>query len=150
MNSKDEKSMNQKSDADVPNILKQDGVSKSVFDQANQEITHIPDLIAKNGKDSSWSHTLVNTESNSATLICQMPGEGNRKHHHPDWNEWWYIISGTWEWDIEGEKKIIKEGDLVFMQKNRKHKITAIGDEMAIRIAVSRYDVAHVYEETDY
>lgn len=139
-----------KSDADVPNILKQDGVSKSVFDMANQEIMHVPDLIQKYGKSSSWSHTLVDTESNSATLICQLPGEGNRKHYHPDWNEWWYIISGTWEWDIEGEKKVIRQGDLVFMKKNRKHKITAIGDEVAIRIAVSRYDVAHVYEENDY
>ncbi len=36
------------------------------------------------------------------------------------------------------------------MPKNRKHKITAIGDEAAIRIAVSRYDVVHVYEEDDY
>jgi len=139
-----------KTDACVPNILKQDGISNSVFDIANQEITHIPDLIAKYGKDSSWSHTLVDTESNSATLICQLPGEGNRMHHHPDWNEWWFIIDGTWEWDIEGEKKVIKQGDLVFMKKNRKHKITAIGDRAAIRIAVSRYDVDHVYDKEDY
>lgn len=141
---------NLKADANVPNILKQDGVSKSVFDMANQEITHIPDLIEKYGRNSSWSHTLVDTESNSATLICQLPGEGNRRHYHPDWNEWWYIVEGTWEWEIEGEKKIIKQGDLVFMKKNRKHKITAIGKEAAIRIAVSRYDVDHVYEEDDY
>ena len=140
----------EKADANVPNILKQDGVSHSVFDKANQEITHIPDLIKNYGKESSWSHTLVDTESNSATLICQLPGEGNRKHYHPDWNEWWYIVSGTWEWDIEGEKKVIKQGDLVFMKKNRKHRIMALGDEVAIRIAVSRYDVDHVYEEKDF
>jgi len=139
-----------KTDANVPNILKKDGVLESNFAQANQEITHIPDLLQKYSQDNSWSHTLVDTESNSATLICQMPGEGNRKHYHPDWNEWWYIIDGQWEWDIEGEKKIIKKGDLVFMKKNRKHKITAIGNKPAIRIAVSRYDVEHVYEEEDY
>jgi quercetin dioxygenase-like cupin family protein len=139
-----------KADADVPNILKQDGVSSSVFDMANLEITHVPDLIEKYGRESSWSHTLVDTESNSSTLICQLPGEGNRKHYHPDWNEWWFIIEGEWEFDIEGEKKIIKQGDLVFMKKNRKHKITAVGDKVAIRIAVSRYDVDHVYENEDY
>ena len=139
-----------KSDANVPNILKQDGVVQSVFDMANQEISSVPELIEKYGRETSWSHTLVDTESNSATLICQLPGEGNRRHHHPDWNEWWFIVEGTWEWEIEGEKKTIKQGDLVFLKKNRKHKITAIGEKVAIRIAVSRYDVAHVYDKNDY
>ena len=139
-----------KADSNVPNILKQDGVSKSEFNLANQEITHIPDLIKRYGTDSSWSHTLVDTKSNSATLICQLPGEGNRRHYHPDWNEWWFIVEGKWEWEIEGEKKVIRQNDLIFMKKNRKHKITAIGDKAAIRIAVSRYDVDHVYEKDDY
>ena len=139
-----------KSDANVPNILKKDGVSHSTYNEANQEVTNIPNLINKYGRESSWSHTLVNSESNSSTLICQLPGEGNRRHFHPDWNEWWYIIEGTWEWEIEGEKKKIRQGDVVFIEKNRKHKITATGDKCAIRIAVSRYDVAHVYDEKDY
>ena len=139
-----------KSDTNVANILKQDGVMNSFFDMANQDITHIPDLIKKYGKNSSWSHTLVDTDSNSATLICQLPGEGNRRHYHPNWNEWWFIIDGKWQWDIEDEVKIIKKGDLVFIPKGVKHKITAIGEEAAIRIAVSRYDVAHIYEQGDY
>lgn len=139
-----------KSDSNVPNILKDDGVMISILDEANKEITNIPKLIEKYGTNSSWAHTLVNSDSNSATLICQKPGEGNRRHFHPDWNEWWFIIDGTWEWDIEGEKKIINKGDLVFIEKNRKHKITAIGNKCAIRLAVSRYDVAHVYEGNDY
>jgi quercetin dioxygenase-like cupin family protein len=139
-----------KSDADVPNILKNDGVTHSVYDQANREQASVPDIVAKYGKNTSWSHTLVDSASNSATLICQLPGEGNRRHHHPDWNEWWYIYEGVWEWEIEGVKKEIKAGDVVFIERNRKHKITARGDSAAIRIAVSRYDVAHVYEDPDY
>ena len=79
------------------------------------------------------------------TLICQMPGEGNRRHYHPDWNEWWYILEGEWEWEIEGEIRKIYKGDVVFMKKNRIHKITAAGNKPAIRMAVSRSDVAHVY-----
>lgn len=137
-------------DASVPEILKKDGVKRSIFDQANQEVTPIPALIEKYGRTSSWSHTLVDTESNSATLIAQMPGEGNRRHFHPSWDEWWFIIEGEWEWDIEGEKKTIKAGDHVFIRRNRKHKITAKGDRMAIRIAVSRYDVDHVYDKNDF
>lgn len=139
-----------KFDANVPQILKADGVMTSILDEANKEVVNIPDLIDKYGREISWAHTLVNSESNSATLICQQPGEGNRRHHHPDWNEWWFIIEGTWEWEIEDIKKTINQGDLVFIEKNRKHKITAIGNKCAIRLAVSRYDVDHVYEENDY
>ena len=71
-------------------------------------------------------------------------------HYHHDWDEWWYILEGSWEWLIEGEKKTINAGEFVFIERNRKHKITAIGNKMAIRLAVSRYDVDHVYSESAF
>lgn len=139
-----------KSDADVPTILQMDGVSSMCLDKANQEIVSIEAIINSYGTDKSWSHTVINSPSNSSTLICQMPGEGNRRHHHPDWDEWWYIVDGEWEWHIEGEIKKVKKGDIVFIERNRKHQIKASGTKAAIRLAVSRYDVAHEYDEKDY
>jgi quercetin dioxygenase-like cupin family protein len=139
-----------KSDADVKNILQMDGVNKINIEEANKQVTHIPDLIEHYGMDSSWSHTVINSPSNSATLICQMPGEGNRRHYHPNWDEWWFIIEGTWLWEIEGVTSKIKKGDVVFIERNRIHKITAAGDTASIRLAVSRYDVDHVYSPNDY
>lgn len=139
-----------KSDADVPQILKMDGVSNIILDQSNKEVTYLPDLIKKYGTNNSWSHTLINSQSNSATLICQMPGEGNRRHFHPDWDEWWYIVKGEWIWEIDGVENKINEGQVIFIERNKIHKITAHGNEAAIRLAVSRYDVAHVYTENDY
>ncbi len=132
-------------EVEVPEILKKDGVHRNNFDEENEPLVHIRSLIDKYGGESSWCHRLVNTENNSATIIAQLPGEGNRLHFHPNWNEWWYILKGKWEWDIEGEKTIVKKGDFVFIKKGRKHRITAIGSEIAIRIAVSRADVEHVY-----
>ena len=113
----------------------------------NNEVVALPDILNAMPKDISWSKRVIDTENNSMTIICQMPGEGNRRHHHPDWNEWWYIVEGEWEWEIEGEVKMISQGDIVFMKKNRKHKITASGSSRAIRMAISRSDVAHVYED---
>ena len=135
-------------EADVPSILKRDGVEKNDLFNCNKEIVSVPEIIKENGK-SSRSHRLVNTENNSATLISQMPGEGNRRHYHPNWNEWWYIVGGEWEWEIEGEIKRVKKDDVVFIEKNRLHKITAVGDEPAIRLAVSREDVEHIYLNRD-
>ena len=36
------------------------------------------------------------------------------------------------------------------MQKNRKHKITAIGYKVATRIAVSKHYVEHVYKNKNF
>jgi len=54
-----------------------------------------------------------------------------------------------WKWEIEGKTYIVKKGDVVFIEKNKLHKITAIGDEPAIRLAVSRDLVPHVYPENE-
>jgi len=132
-------------EVDVPEILEKDGVLQSNFNHENEPLVDLNKLIKQYGDSSSWCHRLVNTENNSATLIAQLPGEGNRLHFHPNWNEWWCILKGQWKWEIEGKQTIVKKGDFVFIEKNCKHKITAIGDEMAIRLAVSRADVEHVY-----
>ena len=127
-------------------ILRKDGVVNNEFNQENLSVSNIEDIISRNENNISWSHRLINTENNSATLISQIPGEGNRRHYHPNWNEWWYIIKGQWLWEIEGEEFLINEGDIVFIEKNKKHKITAAGTEPAIRLAVSRADVPHIYD----
>ena len=134
-------------EVDVPSILKKDGVKNNDLFDANKEVINIVDILNNMSHTESSSKRVIDTESNSMTIISQMPGEGNRKHYHPDWNEWWYIVEGEWEWDIEGEKKKIVKGDIVFMKKNRVHKITASGNSRAVRMAVSRSDVAHVYQD---
>ena len=132
---------------DYHDILYKDGVENPDFLDANHSVVNIDEII-KNNKP-SWAKRLVNTENNSATLICQRPGEGNRRHYHPSWNEWWYIVDGHWKWDIEDESFIVKKGDLVFIEKGKSHQIHAIGSKPAIRLAVSREDVAHVYVGDD-
>ncbi len=136
-----------RAETDVPAILAKDGVRVNDFSKENQMIVNLKDILAKADNKVSWSRRLVNTVSNSATLISQMPGEGNRLHHHNDWNEWWYIVAGTWEFEIEGTTHLVKEGDLVLIQMNKWHKITAVGDKPAVRLAVSKDKVAHIYKE---
>lgn len=133
-------------EVDVPSILAKDGVNTNDLHSANSEVpVNVKEIISSFDDTVSWSKRVINTENNSATLIHQMPGEGNRAHYHPEWNEWWYIVDGKWEWDIEGEKVVVEKDDIVFIPKNKVHHITAIGDRPAIRLAVSREDVAHVY-----
>ena len=134
------------SDDFVPRVLSDDGVSEGNPDVANRVVVSVSELMESNSDKNSWYHTLVNTENNSCTLINQLPGEGNRRHYHAKWNEWWYILRGKWKFDIEDETYEVKQGDLVFIQKGKNHKITAIGETIASRLAVSRYDVEHIYK----
>ena len=142
-----EESSIEHSEIDVPSILAKDGIYKSDFEHENLPLSDIEEILKKADNSVSWCRRIVNTESNSATLISQLPGEGNRLHYHPNWNEWWYIIKGEWEWEVEGEKMTVKQGQMVFIPKNNWHKITAIGNQPAVRLAVSRADVAHVYKD---
>ncbi len=136
---------NQHIETDVPSILKSDGVMDNNLSDVNKEVVNVESIIASHDSSISWSHRVVNSDSNSATIISQLPGEGNRRHYHPNWNEWWYILEGEWIWEIEGKEFTIKKGDVVFIEKGKVHKITAGGNKPAIRLAVSREDVQHIY-----
>ena len=141
-----------KKDADVPNILKMDGIASVMTEFDMLTVTSIPNILKAHIHHYSWAQTIINSDSNSATLICQPKGAGNRMHHHPDWNEWWYILEGSWMvkfGDGDGEKRQVFAGDIVFIEKGRSHMITALTYK-AIRLAVSRYDVDHVYRDDDY
>ena len=132
---------------DVPTILKDDGVAELCKFWVDDDVIKVSCVTFMMGGEKSWAATLVDTESNSATLIGQMPGEGNREHYHEDWDEWWFIMNGKWKWEYEGNSREVEPGELVKIKRGVKHKITAVGDEMAVRLAVSRYDVNHIYED---
>jgi mannose-6-phosphate isomerase-like protein (cupin superfamily) len=129
----------------VPEILDKDGIEGRNFEVENQTIVNAAEIIS-NADSTSWIRRVVNTENNSCCLISQQPGHGNRRHFHPNWNEWWYIVDGEWDFEIASQFYRIKKNDIVFIPKNTWHKITAIGNKPAVRLAVSREDVKHGYD----
>ena len=129
----------------VPEILDRDGIKGKNFEAENQTIVNAMEIISAADSE-SWIRRVVNTNSNSCCLISQQPGEGNRRHFHPSWNEWWYIVDGDWDFEIANKHYRIKKNDIVFIPKNTWHKITAVGDKPAVRLAVSRGDVKHGYD----
>lgn len=129
----------------VPSILSKDSIKDNNLFDANKSIININKIIESKSKDESWSHRIINSKTGSATLICQLPGEGNRAHYHDTVDEWWHIIKGTYEFLIDGEIIIANEGDVVFVERLKVHKITAIGNIPSIRFAVSHEDAKHIY-----
>ena len=135
-------------DKDVAQVLRDDGVNNVVIgDLENVSTTSMDELINEMG-NGSWAVRLVYNEKFGGVMIQQQPGEGNRLHYHPDADECWVIMSGKWEWYIEGEgTNTVTKNDIVVVRKNVKHQITCIGDEPGIRFAVTAPDVDHVYSD---
>ena len=137
-----------KHDDDVVNVLKNDGVDKIIInDLENATTTNIDDLVNNMGAE-SWAARLVYNKRFGGVLIQQQPGEGNRLHYHPDADECWIIISGDWEWYIDGEgTKTVHKNDIVVVKQGVMHKIKCIGTRPGIRFAITKPDVNHVYPE---
>ena len=143
--------MKTKSDSDVISVLKEDGLPKeslSTFrNYENMSTINVSKLREDLGM-SSWAVRIAYNELFGGVVIQQQPGEGNRKHFHPDADENWVILEGKWEWWIEGEgTKVVNENEIIVVPKNTWHKITCIGDKPGIRYAITRPDVNHVYED---
>lgn len=143
--------MSERNDSDVEKILKEDGIELSYIERGHKYEN--PSTLSwieleKELGDKSWAVRNIYNGRYGGALIRQFPGEGNRKHYHPDADECWVILKGRWEWYIEGEgTKEVGFGDIVLVKTGTWHKITCIGDEPGIRFAIHKPDVEHIYEQ---
>ncbi len=135
-------------DNDVVNVLTTDGVSVvNMNDFLNISLLNLEDIKKKMG-DGSWAVRIIYNKRFQGFLVKQLPGEGNRRHYHPDAVESWVILEGDWEWFIEGEGvRKASVHDIVIMKEGIKHQITVVGDRPGLRLAISMPDVDHVFEK---
>lgn len=136
-------------ETDVVNVLQQDGVSKVNWEKLRkyENINTINlEEIRKELGIGSWVVRIAYNEIFGGVLIQQQPGEGNRKHYHPDADENWVIIEGEWEWWIDGVgTKKVKRNDIVCVPKGKWHQIKCVGDKIGVRYAITKPDVKHTY-----
>tara|TARA_R110000824_G_scaffold125429_5_gene284544 strand:+ start:9160 stop:9591 length:432 start_codon:yes stop_codon:yes gene_type:complete len=137
-----------KSDSDLIRVLEEDGVPVSELDKyENCTTVNLQELRDDLGMG-SWAVRIAYNDLFGGVVIQQHPGEGNRKHFHPDADENWVILDGEWEWWIEGVgTQRVKTHDIIVVPRGVWHKITCVGDSPGVRYAVTRPDVEHVYED---
>ena len=139
-----------KSDSDVKRVLKDDGLDNkmlSIFHLYENQSISLDKLRKKHGLG-SWALRIAYNERFGGVIIQQQPGEGNRKHYHPDADENWVILEGEWEWWIEGVgTKNVFKGDIIVVPKNTWHLIKCVGNTPGVRYAITAPDVNHVYAD---
>lgn len=84
-----------------------------------------------------WVEKLVINGEMSGTLICQPPGHPTDRHYHLT-DEWWIVMEGEIEWEIEDAKVIhARAGDVVFAPARHYHHIRPTGAVPSIRLAIT-------------
>ena len=135
---------------DVVQVLKDDGIEDVSWGQLrkfeNTTSVNLEELREKLGMG-SWAARIAFNERFGGVVIQQQPGEGNRKHYHPDADENWVVMEGEWEWWIDGQgTQKVKENDIVVVPKGIRHQIKCIGNSVGVRYAITKPDVEHIYE----
>lgn len=135
-------------EADVKKILEDDGVEKiDVFHKYENPTTINLDDLRDDLGMGSWAVRIAYNERFGGVLIQQLPGEGNRKHYHPDSDENWVILDGEWEWWVEGRgTQRVFPHDIVVVPKGVWHQIKCVGSSPGVRYAIVKPDVEHIYE----
>jgi len=64
------------------------------------------------------------------SLAWLQPGLSYEPHSHSDHEEIYYIISGKGTMRIDGEKRKIRDGDIIYIPVNSVHEIINDGEEM--------------------
>ena len=84
-----------------------------------------------------WVEKVVVNEQMSGTLICQPPGHGTDRHYHLT-DEWWVVLEGEIDWEIEGQPVIhARAGDFVYAPAMHYHHIKPAGSGASIRLAIT-------------
>lgn len=140
-----------KSDDNVEQVLKDDGIKFSLLkpghDYENLTSNSIYKIENELNFDDSWAARVIYNSRFAGVIIKQYPGEGNRLHYHPDADECWVILEGTYIWSIDGVQQEVSVGDIVVVKEKTWHQITVIGDKPAARLAITKPDVEHIYED---
>jgi quercetin dioxygenase-like cupin family protein len=97
--------------------------------------------------DPPWAERVVVTDQMQGTLICQAPGHPNDNHYHHH-DEWWLVMEGEIHWEIEGQsgRTKAKAGDFVYVPKECFHHIHVVGEQPAIRLAISVAGERHLHD----
>ena len=93
-----------KSDSDLVRVLEEDGVPISELEKyENCTTVNLQELRDDLGMG-SWAVRIAYNNLFGGVVIQQHPGEGNRKHFHPDADENWVILDGEWDPEMRGER----------------------------------------------
>lgn len=99
------------------------------------------DILARNGAH-SFQQPLFDDGRNEVSLLCDVPASasGCAAAVYDDWNAFWFVLRGEYEWRIGGLPPMpAAKGDIVMSPAGVPHAARLAGKEPGLRIAVSKH-----------
>jgi CMP-N-acetylneuraminic acid synthetase/mannose-6-phosphate isomerase-like protein (cupin superfamily) len=132
-------------ESDLPSLIGRDGVTRFESAGANARLSNLDEIKRKMGP-APWIYVLVWAGTDQTGLICQLPGEGARRHYHVTHDEWWVVLEGTFEWRLaDGSVVAASKNDVVFLPRGTSHSIVCTSPEAGIRLANGARFMEHIY-----
>ncbi len=135
-------------DYNLVKLIKEDGVDQ--FGEFDSGFIHkaFSKIVEEMGDASSWCYPVIYTMNDQICLICQQPGEGCRRHFHATKDEWWYVVEGSFDWQLDDGTKInVNKGEVILLPAGTVHQIVCTSKTPGIRLAGGARDMDHVYVE---
>ena len=97
-----------------------------------------------------WVEKLVVNDQVVGTLICQPSGHPTDRHYHLT-DEWWIVLEGEIDWEIEGHAAPVhaRAGDFVFAPARHYHHIRPTGSGPSLRLAITPAGEFHRHDRPD-
>lgn len=134
-------------ESDLRELIQRDGVTRFEDAGANVNLSNLDEIKNKMGP-APWIYVLVWSGTDQTALICQLPGEGARKHCHVTHDEWWVVLEGEFEWRLDNGKVIVgKPHDVVYLPRGVVHSIVCVSESPGIRLANGARYMEHIYVE---
>ena len=77
-------------------------------------------------KDGSTIRELQHTEAQSLAEARLEPGRATERHYHARTEEIYFLLEGTGEMELDGERRRVEPGDAVLIPPGTWHQITAV------------------------
>lgn len=80
--------------------------------------------------------------ASSARLICGLncfeAGQEQKVHAHPGADKLYYVVEGSGEFSVGGEKRILSAGELLYVPENVEHGVVnASGARLSVLIVIT-------------
>lgn len=76
------------------------------------------------------------SRAHSLAQIVIPPGKASRKHYHPEAEESYYILSGTAQMELDGDRATLNPGDSIVILPGQVHQISNNGMEDLTLLAI--------------
>lgn len=89
------------------------------------------------------SPSAANGGAFSIAEFVTRPGAGSPPNRHPGEDESFYVLSGQYEFVVDGEARIVGSGGFVSVQDGRPHKFTNTGPGDAMMLVINAPGKVH-------